>query len=378
MMKPFSIFFCVAILFSCEKPPKDSYHIKAKAPGIYNGMRAYLKVSDERQRFVNVDTAIVMDEKFSFDGKRDEPRLEYLFIDNYEGHLPLIVENGDIEIQINKDSLFASKIIGSKENDAYKAFSEEERKLTLRAIELQKSQRTARQTNNTIEFGQLTNDLKQTTDDLKNLPMRFINGKEDSFLSVILLNKMTNTNGVALDSIEVGYNKLSANLKASSYGQKIGSFIDQQKLIREQQKATQIGGTAPNFSANTPEGKTLALNDIKGKLTLIDFWASWCGPCRRENPNVVKVYNKYHDKGLEIISVSLDRNGQKDRWIKAINDDKMTWHHISNLQYWQDPIAKIYNVRSIPATFLLDAEGKIVAKNLRGSALEDKVAELLN
>ncbi len=377
-MKQFSIFFCLVVLFSCEKPLKDNYHIEAKAPGIYNGMRAYLKVSDERQRFVNVDTAIVIDEKFSLNGKRDEPRLEYLFIDSYEGNLPIIVENGDFEVQINKDSLFASKIVGSELNDVYKAFSKEERALTLKVIEIQKLQRTARQTNNTAEFGKLSKDLKQLTDDLTNLPLHFIDGKEDSFLSAILLHKMTATRNVQLDSLEAGYNKLSPSLKTSSYGQKINAFIEEQKQIKEREKATQVGGTAPNFSASTPDGKTLSLNDIKGKITLIDFWASWCGPCRRENPNVVKVYKEFHDKGLEIISVSLDRNGQKDRWIKAIEDDKMTWHHISNLKYWQDPIAKMYNVRGIPATFLLDAEGKIIAKNLRGPALGDKVAELLN
>jgi thiol-disulfide isomerase/thioredoxin len=120
------------------------------------------------------------------------------------------------------------------------------------------------------------------------------------------------------------------------------------------------------------------LKDAMGEYTIIDFWASWCGPCRKENPNVVRVYNNYHDKGLNIISVSLDKAGQKDRWIKAIKKDKMDWFHVSNLQFWQDPIAKQYGVRSIPATFLLDKNGIIIAKNLRGNALDAKVASLLD
>ncbi|MBT8296773.1 MAG: TlpA family protein disulfide reductase, partial [Maribacter sp.] len=130
------------------------------------------------------------------------------------------------------------------------------------------------------------------------------------------------------------------------------------------------------FSAPTPTGEILALNDIKGKATLIDFWAAWCRPCRAENPNVLKVYNKYHDKGLNIIGVSLDKTAEA--WKKAIKDDGLIWHQVSNTAYFNDAIAKMYNVDAIPAAFLLDENGVIVAKNLRGPALEAKVAELLN
>ena len=142
-------------------------------------------------------------------------------------------------------------------------------------------------------------------------------------------------------------------------------------------KKSDVGGVAPTFSAPSPDGKVVSLQDAMGKYTIIDFWASWCRPCRAENPNLVRVYNKYHDKGLNIISVSLDKAGQKDRWIKAIADDKMDWHHVSNLKFWQEPIAKMYGVRSIPATFLLDENGKIIDKKLRGTALENKIASLL-
>ena len=162
------------------------------------------------------------------------------------------------------------------------------------------------------------------------------------------------------------FNKFAAN--------KIKAFINK----NEANSAFDIGQIAPDFSAPSPEGDIIKLSDIKGEITLIDFWASWCKPCRIENPNVVKVYEKYHDKGLEIISVSLDKPDKKDAWIKAIEDDNLQWHHVSNLKYWNDPVAQMYQVRSIPATFLLDAEGKIIAKKLRGAALENKIAELLD
>ncbi|MBD3863766.1 peroxiredoxin family protein [Olleya marilimosa] len=155
------------------------------------------------------------------------------------------------------------------------------------------------------------------------------------------------------------------------------SFSCKQEPSKPLVFGTEIGDYAPTFTATTPDGKDLSLNDVDAKVIVLDFWASWCGPCRRENPNVVKMYNQYHDKGLEIVGISLDKQGQKDRWLKAIAQDKLTWKHVSNLEGWQEPIALAYGVRSIPATYILDGEGKIIAKNLRGKALEDKIAEIL-
>jgi len=135
-----------------------------------------------------------------------------------------------------------------------------------------------------------------------------------------------------------------------------------------------IGGEAPNFSQETPEGEQLSLRDLRGKVLLIDFWASWCGPCRRENPNVVRMYQKYKDQGFEILGVSLDSN--RDRWLGAIAADGLTWYQVSDLKGWQNAVAKQYGVSAIPHTVLLDAEGRIIARNLRGATLERKLEEL--
>ncbi len=142
----------------------------------------------------------------------------------------------------------------------------------------------------------------------------------------------------------------------------------------EVSKALQIGGEAPNISAKTPEGVDMSLSDLRGKYVLIDFWASWCGPCRKENPNVVKAYSKYAPKGFEILGVSLDN--KKERWLGAIEKDGLTWPQISDLKGWQSGPAGTYNVRSIPATVLLDKEGIIIARNLRGAQLEMKLQEI--
>lgn len=141
------------------------------------------------------------------------------------------------------------------------------------------------------------------------------------------------------------------------------------------QSAVKTGQVAPEISLPTPEGELMNLSQLRGKVVLVDFWASWCKPCRAENPNVVRMYNKYKDKGFEIYGVSLDRT--KDAWLKAIEKDGLTWHHVSDLKFWNSEAAQTYGVRGIPYTVLLDKEGKIVAESLRGQALEDKVASML-
>lgn len=134
------------------------------------------------------------------------------------------------------------------------------------------------------------------------------------------------------------------------------------------------GAEAPNLVGPNPEGETISLKELRGKVVLLDFWASWCGPCRRENPRVKALYDRYADRGFEILGVSLD--GNKDRWIKAIADDKLNWLHMSDLKKWKSAHAALYGVRSIPDTILLDAEGKIIARGLRGEQLEAKLAEI--
>jgi peroxiredoxin len=142
-------------------------------------------------------------------------------------------------------------------------------------------------------------------------------------------------------------------------------------------KSVAIGQKAPDFTLNDPEGNPVSLYSKLGpKLLLVDFWAAWCGPCRRENPNVVKVYNEFNKKGFDVFGVSLDQ--KKDDWVRAIADDKLTWTHVSDLQYWNSAAAGLYAVNSIPANFLLDENGVIIAKNLREQALYDTVKELLS
>ncbi len=165
------------------------------------------------------------------------------------------------------------------------------------------------------------------------------------------------------------FDGLSPALKGSTAG----------KALAEKLSATAktgIGSMAMDFTQNDTLGKPVSLSAFRGKYVLLDFWASWCGPCRLENPTVVGAYAKYHPKGFEILGVSLDRPGDKDKWLKAIDADKLTWTHVSDLQFWDNAVAKEYGVESIPQNFLIDPQGKIIGKGLRGDELEQKLREI--
>ena len=183
--------------------------------------------------------------------------------------------------------------------------------------------------------------------------------------AIVILNQRNHTNFVPLAERFVSEYKETDPAAA----------MDLQKQV-ENKKSFMIGGQAPDFSQSSPEGEEVKLSDFRGKILLVDFWASWCGPCRRENPHVVELYKKYKEQGFEILGVSLDN--KKDRWTNAITSDKLEWQHVSDLKGWKNEVAKLYSVTSIPHTILLDQEGKIIARNLRGASLERKLEELFD
>ncbi len=203
-----------------------------------------------------------------------------------------------------------------------------------------------------------------------------IDTSQNMLLSYLVINQ------VKPEDAPDTYAKFAPKIEQAMPGSKFAADIKQKMQAAKSVAAVGVGKAAPNISLPNPDGQPMSLADLKGQVVLLDFWASWCRPCRRENPNVVRAYDKYKSKGFTVFSVSLDQDrgdGKgKVKWEKAITDDNLKWdYHVSDLKGWKSSASALYGVKSIPQTFLIDGEGKIVAKNLRGAALEQKLAELL-
>lgn len=187
--------------------------------------------------------------------------------------------------------------------------------------------------------------------------------------------------GAFLDDFKAASQALSADMPGSKYATEYANMVSslEKQMLQQQAGSTiQVGQPAPDINLPGPDGKTRSLSSLKGKVVLLDFWASWCRPCRMANPHVVEVYNKYKSKGFDVFSVSLDRPGQKDAWVTAIKQDGLVWdNHVSDLQFWNSAPAATYGVRSIPHTFLIDRQGNIAAINPRAN-LEEVVAKAVN
>ena len=383
-----TLFLLIAVLISScnEKPKQDFYTVNVEAKNIYNGIRSYIKTEGQRGRKQPIDTAIAMNEAFLFDGKLEKPGLYYLTVDNVPGQLPLFLENANINIVLNKENIFGSTVTGSESNDLYKTYNDTFKELSQQYSRTNQLLNGRRVANDTLAVEKYQKEFEALQNQIKQLPVKFAKDHSDSYVALYNATKLLNYRNPDMELITEIFEALDSEIQNSPEGLSVKIKLDQFRQQAERDAKTSIGKIAPDFSGPSTDGSTISLKEVtsKNKVTLLDFWAAWCGPCRKENPNVVRIYEKYHDKGLEIVSVSLDGDkarrqaNPKQAWEEAIAKDGLDWYHISNLNGFQGPIAQAYNIRGIPAMFLLDSEGKIIDKNLRGYQLEKRIAGLLD
>ncbi|MFH6603955.1 thioredoxin-like domain-containing protein [Maribacter algicola] len=377
MKKPILVTAIALLLLACSQKPQG-YTITGNLTGeVENGTQVFLRKMGENMVPVDVDTTTVENGMYVFSGEPvDAPEVHYVFIDKLLGYSPVILENSEVMVTAHKDSLGLPKLAGGPQNGFFADYMENSQAISSKVRSIQEDYQKAALAKDEATTVALNDEMNDLQDEAREFDVNFIKENPDALISVLLLERVIASRMFPMDEVQTLYDGLSENMRKTGTAKKVLDQLEEMKLMVEREKSTEIGAKAPLFSGPTPDGKELALADAMGKVTLVDFWAAWCKPCRAENPNVLKVYNKYHNKGLNIVGVSLDRKAED--WNKAIADDGLVWSQISNLAYFNDPIAKLYNVDAIPAAFLLDENGVIVGKNLRGAALEEKVAELLN
>ncbi|RXK83118.1 TlpA disulfide reductase family protein [Filimonas effusa] len=358
---------------------QDGYVIKAKVGSLNAPAKAFLyyKIKGEN----HVDSADIRNGQFTFKGKVGAPKeANILVLHDREPENPVMRPQKDVlaffiedkNIQITAtDSIKNAVIKGSPTNDdnvkvnamlkpiydkyqvlndEYKAQPEEKQKNAAYIADLEKRANAVQ--NEIIEA-----------------KMKYAKANPGKYMSLMAFNSTLPPDFNAIQA-EKDFFALDEKVRKSELGESLLARILKMKL-------TQEGAIAPDFTQNDVNGKPVKLSDFRGKWVLLDFWASWCGPCRRENPNLVKTYHAFKDKGFTVLGVSLDKPNDKDKWVEAIAKDGLDWTQVSDLKAWENEAAKLYDVTAIPMNFLINPEGKIVAKYLRGEELNKKLAEVI-
>ena len=363
-MKKIVYFFAAGAmaLASCSNEP--AYKIAGTIENVADGEYVYLQEAKGRE-LVKLDSAVVTAGAFTFNGRQDVAAYRYITYTPKEGRgkrADLFLENGNITVTMGENN----SVTGTPNNDIYQAYKDGIQPLNKQYGDLYKQYRA-----------------EGTTDEQKaelEKQMEEIDNKMNELTFSTIENNITNPVGIQLwpgNSYSMELEQLQA-LAAKVPGEfKTVPSID--KLLKRIDilAKTAVGQKFTDFTLPSPEGEPVKLSDIiaKNKYTLIDFWASWCGPCRNEMPNVVAAYKEYNKKGFGIVGVSLDSDAEA--WKKAIESMGMTWNHMSDVKGWQCEGAALYGVNSIPATVLVAQDGTIIARNLRGEAIKEKLAELL-
>lgn len=365
-----------SILVSCSNNGSSNGGAKGSSSyiltGTINGLDsgwAYLYHPEKDSKIP--DSVQIVKGGFEFKGTAAQPEFVLLGYDQHgQKRFPLgfFIENGKISLEGTVDSLYKAEIKGSAAQDEFIKFNALRKPVEEKQKQLYEDYQAAAMSGDERKAAEIQKEYESLEEANKELVAKFVKENPSSFVSAFQLAQ-TFAYDVDPAVLEPLYDGLSEKVKGSYFGLAVKKSLDAAKSMA-------IGSKAPDFTLNDINGKPVSLTDFKGKYILVDFWASWCGPCRVENPAVVKAYHAYKSKGFDILGVSLDE--KKDKWEQAIKQDQLAWTQVSDLKGWESDVAALYEVRAIPMNFLLDKEGKIIAKSLRGAELMRKLGEVLN
>ena len=339
------------------------------------GKKVFLIEIDPANRPSAIDSTVVFEGKFSFTDSIVIPEMHYVEFEKQRENIPVILEPGNIKIEIFKDSMRSSKVTGTKSNEDFSRYMKETSGFYVELNKIQTEIRNASINQDSI----IASDLKEQFDKMRSkvldYEIDFININNDSYISSLILQRMLMQQEIELEKAEELYEKFSDLVKLTSSSINIKQGLD--FLNESKKESPTIGSLAPKFSGPDLNGNVIEFENINSKVIMIDFWASWCAPCREENPHLISLNSKYTTDQFQIVGVSLDRD--KESWQNAIIDDQLNnWIHISHVKFWNEPIAKLYDITRMPTTFILNSEKRIIAMDAKGQDLEKIIIKQLS
>ena len=339
---------------------------------VSDGTMIYVLQADQNNQPYIKDSTSVQSNSFKFKGVSSTPQISYIQVEGVNGYVLAILENGDIKADIYKDDISNSRVYGTKSNDDFIKYKSETKSLVDVMNNISSEAQNAIMDGDVVTAMELEKEYNSKEREVMLYEWDFIVDNLDSYMSALLLEVFMIENKVNKDSIIDVYESFSNRIKVSDVGKNIAD------LLSQFEDPIEVGEIAPDFTAPSIDGPDVTLSNelVNNKVTLLDFWAAWCRPCRIENPNLVRLHKKYKDAGFDIIGVSLDRT--REQWEQAVIDDNLPWTQVSNLNFWNDPVARRYSIRAIPQSYLLNKDGLVMDKNLRGQELEDRILSLLN